>query len=110
MRNPGLAAPLIWETHRRDSLSPVLGRLTRPSDDGAGVPPVAVLAHDYWIRRFGGDSSIVGKPVTLGKTSVTVIGVLQPAPFFPDRVDMLANMVNSERRQPDAHARGPPRA
>jgi putative ABC transport system permease protein len=27
---------------------------------------------------------------------VTVIGVLQPAPFFPDRVDALLNMVNSE--------------
>src|SRR5881628_1762953 len=38
-------------------LSPVLGRLTRPSDDGPGVPAVVVLSYDYWINRFGGDSS-----------------------------------------------------
>jgi putative ABC transport system permease protein len=77
-------------------LSPVLGRLTRPSDDGPGVPPVAVLTHEYWMKRFGGDSGIVGRQITLDKKSVTVIGVLQPAPFFPDRVDLLANMVNSD--------------
>ena len=57
-------------------LSPVLGRLTQPSDDGPGVPPVMVLTHDFWMRRFGGDSSIVGKQVRLDGKSVTVIGVL----------------------------------
>ncbi len=77
-------------------LRPVLGRLTGPSDDGPGVPPVAVLTHEYWMKRFGADASIVGKQVTLDKKPVTVIGVLQPAPFFPDRVDALLNMVNSD--------------
>jgi predicted permease len=77
-------------------LSPVLGRLTRPSDDGTGVPPVMVLTHELWSKRFGGDSSIVGKQVRLDGRSVTVIGVVQPAPFFPDRVDALLNMVISE--------------
>jgi predicted permease len=76
-------------------LSPVLGRLTKPSDDGSGVPPVMVLSHDFWMKRFGGDSSIVGKQVRLDGNSVTVIGVLQPAPFFPNRVDALLNMVIS---------------
>ena len=77
-------------------LAPVLGRLTGPGDDGPGVPPVAVLTHEYWVKRFGGDSGVVGQSVTLDKRLVTVIGVLQPAPFFPDRVDALLNMVNSE--------------
>jgi predicted permease len=76
-------------------LSPILGRLTRPSDDGPGVPAVMVLTYDFWKKRFGGDSSIVGKQVRLGSTSLTVIGVLQPAPWFPDRMDALANMVIS---------------
>ncbi len=77
-------------------LSPVLGRLTQPGDDGPGVPGVAVLTHEYWLSRFGADSSIVGKPITLDRKPVTVIGVMQPAPFFPDRVDILTNMVISE--------------
>lgn len=76
-------------------LSPVLGRLTRPSDDGTGVPPVMVLTHEFWLKRFGGDSSIVGKQLRLDGTSAMVIGVLQPAPFFPDRMDALLNMVVS---------------
>jgi predicted permease len=76
-------------------LAPVLGRLTRPSDDGAGVPPVMILTHAFWMKRFGGDSGIVGRQVKLDGQSVTVIGVLQPAPFFPDRIDALLNMVVS---------------
>ena len=76
-------------------LSPILGRLTLPSDDGTGVPPVMVLTHDFWIRRFGADSSIVGRQLRVDGGSVEVIGVLQPAPFFPDRVDVLLNMVIS---------------
>jgi predicted permease len=77
-------------------LAPLLGRLTRPSDDGPGVPPVMVLTHAYWMKRFGGDSSIVGKQVRLDGRSVMVIGVVQPAPFFPGRVDALLNMVISD--------------
>jgi predicted permease len=77
-------------------LSAVLGRVTQPSDDGTGVPPVMVLTHDYWQKRFGGDSSIVGRAVHVDGQSVTVIGVVQPAPYFPDRVDALLNMVISQ--------------
>jgi putative ABC transport system permease protein len=77
-------------------LSPVLGRLTRPSDDGPGVPAVMVLTYDYWMKRFGGDASIVGKQIKLDVGSATVIGVLQPAPTFPDRMDALLNMVVSK--------------
>jgi putative ABC transport system permease protein len=76
-------------------LSPVVGRLTRPADDGPGVPPVMVLTHDFWMRHFGGDPAIVGTQVRLDGTSATVIGVLQPAPFFPNRMDVLMNMVIS---------------
>ena len=76
-------------------LSPVLGRLTRPSDDGPGVLPVMVLTHEFWNKRFGGDTSIVGEQVLLDNRSVTVIGVVQPAPTFPRRMDALLNMVFS---------------
>jgi putative ABC transport system permease protein len=76
-------------------LRPVLGRVTQASDDGTGVPPVLVLTHAFWLKRFGGDSSIVGKQVRMDGGSVTVIGVLQPAPFFPNRVDGFTNMVIS---------------
>lgn len=77
-------------------LAPLLGRVTEPADDGPGVPRVIVLTHDLWMERFGGDPSIVGTPLRLDGNSVTVIGVLEPAPFFPYEVDALLNMVISE--------------
>jgi hypothetical protein len=77
-------------------LSAVLGRLTEPTDDGPGVPPVMVLTHDGWRKRVGGDSSIVGKQLRMDGKLVTVIGVLEPAPFFPGNADALFNMVVSD--------------
>jgi predicted permease len=77
-------------------LSTVIGRPTGRSDDGPGASPVAVLTPEFWMKRFGGDPAIVGKRLTLDRRPVTVIGVLQPAPFFPDQIDALLNMVNSD--------------
>jgi putative ABC transport system permease protein len=77
-------------------LSPVLGRAFGPSDDGRGAAPVMMLTHDYWQAKFGGDSGIVGKELRVGGKSVTVVGVLQSAPYFPARIDAIMNMVNSE--------------
>jgi predicted permease len=48
------------------------------------------------LRRFGGDSSIIGKPVQVDGRAVQVVGVVQPAPYFPNRMDALLNMVISE--------------
>src|SRR5689334_14673303 len=41
-------------------LSPVLGRLLNNGDDGTSVPPVMVLTHEYWMKRFGGDTAVIG--------------------------------------------------
>ena len=90
--NAGLVTGNFFEVM---GLSPVLGRLTGPGDDGPGVPPVMVLTQEFWQRRFGGDPGIIGKQVRLDGNSVTVIGVLQAAPYFPDRADALLNMVIS---------------
>src|SRR5215207_6171436 len=77
-------------------LSPVVGRLLNDGDDGTNVPPVMVLTHEYWMKRFGGDPAVVGRTVRLGGKGVTIVGVVQPAPYFPNRMDALLNMVISE--------------
>jgi predicted permease len=57
-----------------------LGRVLADGDATAsGANPVAVLSHGFWTRRFGGDSAIVGRVVTLNRTSFTVIGVAAPS-------------------------------
>jgi predicted permease len=77
-------------------LRPILGRPFNDADDGAGAAPVIMLAYDYWQTHFSGDSSLVGTSLRVGGRPVEVIGVLQPAPFFPGRIDALMNMSISE--------------
>jgi putative ABC transport system permease protein len=77
-------------------LSPVLGRAFNSGDDGPGAAPVMMLTHEYWQSRFGGDSAIVGKALHVNGKAVPVVGVLQSAPAFPQKMDALMNMVNSE--------------
>jgi predicted permease len=77
-------------------LAPVIGRAFGPQDDGRAAAPVIMLTHEYWEKKFGGDPSIVGKILRVGGHAVTVVGVLQSAPYFPAKIDALGNMVNSE--------------
>jgi predicted permease len=55
---------------------PALGRLITPDDDRiSGAHPVTMLSYAFWQRRFGGDSSVVGKRIELNGLPFTVIGV-----------------------------------
>jgi putative ABC transport system permease protein len=91
--NVGLVTGNYFETM---GLSPVLGRVLDERDDGTSVPPVMVLTWDFWQRRFQGDSTVIGKSVRLDGRAVEIVGVMQAAPSFPDRIDALLNMVISE--------------
>lgn len=77
-------------------LAPILGQKTSAKDDGPGAAPRIMLAYDYWMNHFGGDSSIVGKSLRVGGRSAEVIGVLQPAPYYPQKIDALMNMSISQ--------------
>jgi predicted permease len=77
-------------------LSAIAGRLLNEGDDGLNVPPVMVLTTEYWMKRFGGDKNIIGQHVTLGGKSVQIVGVVEPAPYFPRPMDGLLNMIMSE--------------
>src|ERR1700722_3898854 len=45
-----------------------------------GAPPVVLLNHGFWQRRFASDPGVVGKKLTLNGAPVMVVGVL-PASF-----------------------------
>ncbi len=77
-------------------LSAILGRSLTSADDGTGVPPVMVLTDEYWRTRFGGDPGVIGRKVRVAGRPVEIVGVLQAAPTFPERMDALMNMVISE--------------
>jgi putative ABC transport system permease protein len=59
---------------------PSTGRDFQAPDDRFRGPNVAVLSNRLWRRRFAGDSTILGKQVTLDDTLFTVIGVM-PSSF-----------------------------
>jgi putative ABC transport system permease protein len=52
-----------------------LGRLLL-ADDFTGTPHRAVLSWPAWQRLFGGDSSVVGRSLTLDGSPVEIVGVL----------------------------------
>ncbi|MBM3788691.1 MAG: FtsX-like permease family protein, partial [Acidobacteria bacterium] len=59
-------------------LKPHIGRLITAADDVPGGPaegwPV-VLGHGYWMDTFGGDPGVLGKRISLSKTTATIVGV-----------------------------------
>jgi len=60
-------------------VAPALGRALTPDDDRVpGGHPVAVLGYGYWQRRFAGDPSVIGYPVTINSTPMTIVGVAPP--------------------------------
>jgi predicted permease len=59
---------------------PALGRLFVAAEDRAGAAPVAVLNHGTWMRRYGGDRTVLDRTVTLNGVATRVVGVL-PASF-----------------------------
>jgi predicted permease len=68
---------------------PAVGRWFSEEEGRPGAPSLAVLSHGLWLRRFGGDPGIVGRPVILAGTPAEVIGVMPPSFAFPDpRVDV----------------------
>jgi len=77
-------------------LRPLIGRPFNVQDDGAGAPPVVMVTKAYFDSHFGGDTALIGKFLRIGGRQAEVIGVLEPAPFFPQRIDALMNMSISE--------------
>ena len=55
-----------------------LGRLFRVDDDIESAPPVAVLSHAFWQRRFAGERSIIGQTLRIGPGQFTVVGIAPP--------------------------------
>ncbi len=60
-------------------LQPIAGRTFVEGDDKPGAPLVALVSESLWRRRFGGDSSVLGRPATLNGVAYTIIGVAPAA-------------------------------
>jgi predicted permease len=71
--------------------APLIGRVISPEDE-TNRALVAVISYSLWQQRFGGASDVLGKTLVaddLGKGGIrifTVIGVMPPEFYFPDKL------------------------
>jgi predicted permease len=76
-------------------LRPVQGRLLGAIDDGPQAGGAAVLTHRFWTTTLQSDPTVIGKTVTLGDRSATIVGVLEPSIPYPAETEIIANVVTS---------------
>ncbi|HEY4305823.1 MAG TPA: ABC transporter permease [Gemmatimonadaceae bacterium] len=86
---------------------PVLGRTFRADEDRNGHDDKVLLSYRLWQRVFGGDSSIIGRRVTINGQSTEVVGVM-PVSFtlgFNEELwtpfsvsDLLTDVVRARRQ------------
>jgi putative ABC transport system permease protein len=57
-------------------VAPAMGRDFLPADDVSNGPKVVILSNGLWRRRFGEDSTILGRQIRLDDGTFTVIGVM----------------------------------
>ena len=62
---------------------PVAGRDFLDSEAEPGGAPVALIGHNLWHERYGGDPSLIGRAVSIDDTSYTIIGVLPKSFYYP---------------------------
>ena len=69
---------VTWQFFDVLGVKPMLGRGFVAEEDAQGANRVVVLGHALWASRFGSDSSIVGRDITVNGVSYQVAGVLPP--------------------------------
>jgi putative ABC transport system permease protein len=69
-------------------VAPQLGRVFRDDEDRAGAPGVVLLSDGVWRRRYGADSTILNRVISINNQAHTVVGVMPPRFQFPEEVDL----------------------
>ena len=81
-------ATVTWNLFPALGIQPILGRQFLPEEDRPGGPPVVMLSHGVWQRRYAADPSIIGRTITVNGTPSTVVGVMPPRFQFPQRAQL----------------------
>jgi predicted permease len=68
-------------------ISPMLGHTFTKQDDSPGAPETVMLTYGYWRRKFGGDSSVIGRNIIVDGKTRQIIGVLPQQFHFLDWED-----------------------
>jgi len=63
--------------------APLQGRTLSEQDERPAEAPVVVIGHALWKTRFASDPGVVGRTVTLGTATATIVGVMPEGFGFP---------------------------
>src|SRR5882724_5057459 len=74
---------VTWNFFETLGAKPILGRTFTPDDDRSGSPHVVILSEGLWQGRYDGDPKIIGRNITIGGESYTVVGVMPGTFQFP---------------------------
>ncbi|HXS00484.1 MAG TPA: ABC transporter permease [Pyrinomonadaceae bacterium] len=69
-------------------ITPAIGRTFTIDNEKPGSDQVTVLSHAFWQKRFGGDTDIVGKTITLDSKSYQILGVMPAGVSFPQSAEL----------------------
>jgi len=68
--------------------TPELGRIFTPEESVSSQANLAVLTNGYWMRRYGGDPSVLEHTIEIAGVPKRIIGVMPPASTWPDDVEV----------------------
>jgi predicted permease len=69
---------------------PVRGRGFTAKDAQPSSPRTAILSHGYWMRKFGGDASALGRRILIDGNAHEIIGIMPPGfRFLDDKAELL---------------------
>jgi predicted permease len=68
-------------------VAPVAGRLFSAEDAQPNAPKTAMIGYGYWMNKFGGDRSLVGRTILTDGDSRLVVGILPRSFHFLDYRD-----------------------
>ena len=60
------------------SVTPEIGRTFTAQEDSPEGDAVVVVSHNFWQRRLGGDTAVLGRSLLLDSRAYKVIGVMPP--------------------------------
>ncbi len=67
---------------------PALGRAFTDDEGREGNTDRVILSHPLWVRRFGGDSGVIGRTVQLNGVKHTIVGVMGNDFIFPPGAEL----------------------
>ena len=84
----------------------VVGRTFSPDEERVpGAAPVVVLSNAYWIKRFAGERSAIGRSVLINGVPLTIIGVTPPkftGDIVGQPIELWLPMMEQETLMPNA--------